>query len=594
MAGFTTRPELVGSFGMVGSTHWLASAAGFGILERGGNAFDAAAATAFTLQVVEPHLNGPGGEAPIILHHAESKRTVVVCGQGVAPKAATIAAYHDLGLDMVPGAGFLAACVPGTVDAWLHVLANYGTKPVAEILAPAIHYAEAGFPALPGISGSLIGMRKLFNNDWPTSAALWLRDGEAPTTGEILKNPQMGAMYRRLVKEAEAAKGGREAQIESARRAWSTGFVAEAIDKFVRTPLMDSSGRRHAGVITGDDMAAWRASEEDPVSYQYGDYNVLKCGPWGQGPVFLQQLALLAGFDLGKMEPNGPDFIHTYIECAKLAFADREAYYGDPNFVKVPLDQLLDAKHNAERRKLVGATASLENRPSIIPGFTIVPTPITGADANIDTPAVSVGEPTVRRDGVVKGDTVHLDTVDKWGNMVAATPSGGWFQSSPTIPELGFCLGSRAQMFWLEQGHPSALAPGKRPRTTLTPTMAFRDGKPYIAFGTPGGDQQDQWTLVSFLHHVHHGMNLQEAIDAPAFHSEHMRSSFYPRTAKPGVLVAEKRLSDATVAELKRRGHKVELTGEWSLSRMAAVSQQDGLFRAAASPRGMQGYAVGR
>jgi gamma-glutamyltranspeptidase/glutathione hydrolase len=482
----------------------------------------------------------------------------------------------------------------------MHVLAAYGTLPLADALAPAIYYAEAGYPVLPAIAGSLRGVRELFVNEWPTSAALWLKNGEPPQPGEMHKNPTLGATYRRIVAEAEAAGGNRERQIEAARRAWSDGFVAEAIDRFARQPLMDSSGRRNAGLITGADLAGWRASEEDAVTFDYGAYTVAKCGPWSQGPVFLQQLALLARFDLAAMDPNGPDFVHTVMECAKLAFADREAYYGDPAFVKVPLDRLLDAKHNAARAKLVGARAALDNRPSIVPGYTIIPPPATGKDAAIDSPAAAVGEPTVRRDGnperngVVRGDTVHLDVVDRFGNMVAATPSGGWFPSSPTIPELGFCLGSRAQMFWLEDGHPSALAPGKRPRTTLTPAFAFRDGEPYLAFGTPGGDQQDQWTLTAFLHHVHHGMNLQEAIDAPAFHSEHFRSSFYPRTARPGLVVAEGRLPKATIAELEARGHTVEVTGDWSLSRMTAVSQWRGIYRAGASPRSMQGYAVGR
>ncbi|MBL8645452.1 MAG: gamma-glutamyltransferase family protein [Rhodospirillaceae bacterium] len=594
-----TRPELSGTFGAVTSTHWLASSVGFGVLERGGNAFDAAVATGLTLSVVEPHLNGPGGEAPMILYHAKTRRTVVVNGQGVAPKAATIAKFRELNLDMVPGTGFLAACVPSTFDTWMHVLSNYGTMTPAEVLAPAIHYAHNGFPLLPSMVRTIAMVQKLFNTEWKTSAALWLRNGELPKPGEYQKNPAFADTYARIAKESEAARGGREKKIEAARAAWSDGFVAEAIDKFVKTPVMDSSGHRHAGLINGGDLSKWRAWEEHPATFDYAGYTVAKCGPWNQGPVFLQQLALLAGFDLAKMPPTSPEFVHTVVEAAKLAFADREAYYGDPSFVNVPLSQLLDKKHNDARRKLITDKASLEDRPSVLEGFKIIPTPVTGKDENIEAATekampMGVGEPTVRRDGFTKGDTVHLDTVDKDGNMLSATPSGGWYQSSPLIPELGFCLGTRAQMFWLQEGHPSALAPGKRPRATLSPSIAMRDGEPYMAFGTPGGDQQDQWTLNSFLYHVHHGMNLQESIEAPMFHTDHFRSSFYPREAKPGSLQMEGRYPKETIDELKRRGHVVEVGPEWSLGRNTAVSRKDGIVRAAASPRGQQGYAVAR
>lgn len=599
MATPLMRPELSGTFGAVASTHWLASAAGFGILERGGNAFDAAVATGLTLSVVEPHLNGPGGEAPVILYDAKTKRTAVINGQGPAPKTATIAKFKELGLDLVPGTGFLAACVPSTFETWMHVLQTYGTMSVADVLAPAVHYATHGFPLLSPMVRTMGTVKDLFNAEWKTSAALWLRNGDLPPVGAYQTNPKLAETYSRIVKESDAARGSREKKIEAARAAWSDGFVAEAIDKFVRTPAMDTSGKRHAGLLTGDDLSKWRAWEEHPSTFEYGDYTVAKCGPWSQGPVFLQQLALLAGFDLAKMPPTGPDFIHTVVEAAKLAFADREAYYGDPNFVKVPLSELLDKKHNDERRKLIGATASLLNRPSQIAGYTLIETPDTGANENMDATQpqgqpMGIGEPTVRRDGFTKGDTVHLDVVDKDGNMITATPSGGWYQSSPLIPDLGFCLGTRAQMFWLQEGHPSALAPGKRPRATLTPSLVMRDGAPYMAFGTPGGDQQDQWTLTFFIYHIHHGMNLQEAIEAPMFHTDHSRSSFYPREAKPGLVQVEGRYPKETIDELRRRGHLVEVGPDWSLGRVSAVSKQGMIIRAGANPRGQQGYAVAR
>ncbi len=600
MAISLTRPELSGTFGAVTSTHWLASAAGFGMLERGGNAFDAAVATGLTLSVVEPHLNGLGGECPVILYHAKTKRTVVINGQGVAPKAATIAKFRDLNLDLVPGTGFLAACVPSTFDTWMHVLQTYGTMSLADVIAPAIHYAKTGFPLLPSMVRTLGTVKDLFNAEWKTSAAQWLPGGELPKPGDFHKNLGLAATYARLAKESEATKGSREKKIEAARAAWSDGFVAEAIDAFVRTPAMDTSGKRHAGLLNGGDLSKWRAWEEHPVTFDYSGLTIAKCGPWNQGPVFLQQLALLAGFDLAKMPLTSAEFVHTVTEAAKLAFADREAYYGDPNFVNVPLSQLLDRNHNDERRKLITDKASLDERPSIIDGFKIIATPITGKDENIEGSASNgamsggVGEPTVRRDGFTKGDTVHLDTADKDGNMLTATPSGGWYQSSPYIPDVGFCLGTRAQMFWLQENHPSALVPGKRPRTTLSPSMAFRDGAPYMCFGTPGGDQQDQWTLNAFLYHVHHGLNLQEALEAPMFHTDHPRASFYPREPKPGSLSIEARYPKETMDDLKRRGHVIELAPEWSLGRTTAISMKDGIIRAAASPRGQQGYAVAR
>jgi gamma-glutamyltranspeptidase/glutathione hydrolase len=280
-------------------------------------------------------------------------------------------------------------------------------------------------------------------------------------------------------------------------------------------------------------------------------------------------------------------------ECSKLAFADREAYYGDPDFVEVPLSRLLDDKYNRDRAKLVGSRASRELRPGKVSGFAgrLVTPP--EAETNTETMkrqhAAGGGEPTVRR-----GDTCHLDIVDRWGNMVSATPSGGWLHSSPIIPGLGFCLGSRAQMFWLEPGLPASLAPGKRPRTTLSPNLTFRDGKPYMAFGTPGGDYQDQWSLVFFLRHVHHAMNLQESIDAPMFHNDHMPSSFWPRTWQPASLTAEDRMPERSISALRRKGHRLELTGPWTQGRLTAVARADGMLKAGANPRGMQGYAQGR
>jgi gamma-glutamyltranspeptidase / glutathione hydrolase len=392
------------------------------------------------------------------------------------------------------------------------------------------------------------------------------------------------------------------------------------------------TGRPNRGLLAWDDLAGWRPGVEAPLTFDYAGLTVCKTQPWGQGPVFLQQLALLAGFDLTAMGPGSADYIHTVTECAKLAFADREAWYGDPKFTDVPMAALLSHRYNDERRQLVGGTASAE----LVPGAPLgaeprLPTFATrtfgqngngyggegrygarpqraSGDPGLDPGVLpeldaGTGEPTLRTSGQEsprpavgerRGDTCHVDVADRFGNMVTATPSCAWLQSSPVIPALGFCLGTRAQMFTLEPMLPATLAGGKRPRTTLSPSLALRDGEPCLAFGTPGGDQQDQWTLAFFLNHVHFGMNLQQAIDAAEFHSRHFPSSFYPREAAPRALDVEERAGAEVIAELRRRGHEVNVTPPWSLGRVSAVARRDGMLYAAANPRGMQGYAVGR
>src|SRR5512139_644437 len=592
---FTTRPEIEGTFGVVASTHWIATAVGMAALEKGGNAFDAAVATAFVLQVVEPHLNGPGGDVPVILYEVKRGKPEVVCGQGPAPAAATIARFRDLGLDIVPGTGLLAACVPGMFDTWMLLLRDYGTMRVADVLAPAISYARNGHPLAERASATIATVEDLFRDHWPTSAAVYLPDGKVPAPGVLFANRALAETYERVLREASDAGGDRVKQIERARQVWSQGFIADAIDKFCHTQkVMDVTGTPHCGLLNGADMARWQAHVEAPLTYDYGRYKVCKAGVWSQGPVMLQQLALLRGYDLDGMDPAGPQFIHLQVECAKLAYADREAFYGDPDFVKVPIETLLSEKYNAERRKLISNKASFDLRPGSLAGYggAIQIRREEGPRAAVGS--LGAGEPTVGRLGEVFGDTVHFDIVDQAGNMVSSTPSGGWLQSSPVIPELGFCLGTRAQQFWLDESHPSGLAPGKRPRSTLTPTMALRDGEPYLAWGSPGGDQQDQWITQFLLRHVHANMNLQEAIDAPAWHSEHFPISFWPRTSRPGVLIVEGRLPKATVKELRKRGHEVEVGPGWSEGRLTAASRVGKRRRAAANPRGMQGYAAGR
>jgi gamma-glutamyltranspeptidase/glutathione hydrolase len=604
----TTRPELAGTFGMVATTHWLASQTGMGVLERGGNAFDAAVAAGFVLQVVEPHLNGPGGDLPVVLWSEADQRASVVCGQGPSPQAATLAAFADLGLDVVPGTGLLAATVPGAFGAWTLMLQRWGTWRLRDVLEPAIGYARDGAPVLPRVSATLGAVSDLFTGDWTTSAQTYLDGGRAPAPWSRLRLTRLADTYERIVAEAEAASADRDAQLEAARDAWYRGFVAEAVDSFFRTTAWrDTSGERHSGLLTGDDLARWQPTVEEPVGASYRGVEVLKTGPWGQGPVLLQALAMLDGMDLGgpggELSDDDPDWVHLATEASRLAFADREAWYADPEHVDVPLTTLLSAEYAAERRKLIDPDrASSELRPGSPDGREpVLPTPPA---VQAGAGGASVGEPTVRRDGLTRGDTVHVDVVDRWGNMVAATPSGAWLQSSPVVPELGFPLGTRAQMFWLTEGLPTTLRPGVRPRTTLSPSLALREGRPWIAFGTPGGDQQDQWNLVLLLRMVHSAertrsadgvwTGLQEAMDAPMFHHDHMPASFYPRQARPGSLTIEDRFGPGVLDELRRRGHDVTAADPWSLGRLSAVARDGGWLRAAANPRGAQGYAVGR
>lgn len=605
---FTTRPELVGTTGMVASTHWLASQSGMAVLESGGNAFDAAVAAGLVLHVVEPHLNGLGGDLPLIGCAAGGER-FVLCGQGTAPAAADPAVFAQLGLDHVPGTGLLAAVVPGSFGTWLDLLDRYGTKPLRDVVRFAVGYARDGHPLLTQAAATIGAVADTMREHWPTSAATFLPGGRVPAPGERFRLPALADTLERLVAEAEAAGPDRSTQIEAARRAFYEGFVAEAVDRHCRTAVVDATGRAHRGLLTGADLTAWRVREEHPVMVDALGRTVAKTGPWGQGPVLLQQLQVLDGMDLADTAPGSAELVHAVLETAKLCFADRDHWYADPDHADVPLTGLLDPAYAAERRALVGPAAADDVAPGSPGGRDAPPLPRyvrdavgrardrvrSGEDAPRTARSPGVGEPTVRRDGTTRGDTCHLDVVDRWGNVVSATPSGGWLQSSPVVDGLGFPLSTRAQMFWVEPGLPGSIGPGRRPRTTLSPTLVLREGRPEIACGTPGGDQQDQWQVPFLLNHLVFGMGLQEAIDAPSWHTDHLVSSFDPRELDPLGVHAEERLGEDVLADLRRRGHRVTTAGPWSLGRISAVAiGRDGMLRGAANPRGMQGYAVGR
>ncbi|MDN3494692.1 gamma-glutamyltransferase [Planococcus sp. APC 4015] len=590
---FTTRPTLRGTFGMSASTHWLATATAQAVLERGGNAFDAVVAGGFVLHLVEPHLNGPGGDLVGIFSTAERlTEPVVLVGQGPAPAGATIAHFRGEGLDLVPGAGGLAAAVPGAVDAWLVLLRDHGTWEVADVLAYAIDYARDGVPLGDRVISTIERVAGLFRDHWTSSADLWMPGGRAPDAGALFRNPAYADVLDGLVHASCTVRDdgpvGRAARIDAARREWKTGLVARAASAFLARPHRHSTGGDHAGVITAADFAAFDAGYEPAVTARFRDATVAKAGVWTQGPALLEALRVLDGLTDEHLDPSTELGAHTTIEVLKLALADRDAYFGDA----ADIDELFSDAVIASRRAAIGARASRDWRPADLEGRTPYRPELRIGDEG----ASGAGEPTVDATGSTRGDTCHIDVIDRWGNVVAVTPSGGWLQSSPTIPELGFCLGTRLQMTWLDEQSPSALRPGIRPRTTLTPTLVFRDGGDVIALGTPGGDQQEQWQLPVLLRMLVGGYDGQAAVDAPTLHTTALIDSFWPRTWDPAGVIVEDRLGDELITGLERRGHAVTRAGHWSLGRVSAVGRDaaTGMLWAAANPRGMQGYAAGR
>ena len=597
----------MGRRGVVTAGHYLVASVGLRILMAGGNAIDAAAAMGICETLVEPQSCGIGGEVPTLIYSAKERKTFAVSGMGWSPEAFTIDWCRDHGIDLIPGDGYLPACVPAPVDTWAVALARFGTMSFAEVLRPSIEIAENGFPVYESLSRSLQAGRAKFTERYPTTGAVYLPGGSAPDVGDVLRNPDFGAMLRIMCRAEQEARGrGRVAGIEAARDAFYRGEIAERIARFITDhPVADASGAVHAGLLTYEDMAEWRAGVEDPVTLNYRGLDVFKCSSWTQGPVFLQQLAMLQGLDLKGLGHNTADYLHTWVESAKLAFADREAYYGDPEFDQVPFDVLLSAGYGAARAGQIAETASLALRPGDVGGGLPAYTERSVLDDNRHALGSEPHEMGAARerdgnrsrpgDASHVGDTTHLDAVDAEGNMVAATPSGGWIGSSPVIDGLGFPLGTRGQMFYLNPRRPNALQPRKRPRATLTPTIVTRDGAPFMAFGTPGGDAQEQWTIQFFLNHVEFGMDLQAALDAPTVHTEHFPSSFYPRQALPGRVAAESRLPDATLAELRRRGHDIKLTGGWSHGKVLGIRYYGdrGVIAGAASAKNNIAYAMG-
>jgi len=562
---------------MIASEHYLSAAAGARVFACGGNAIDAAIAATFVEGVVNPHMHTIGGEAPMLIYSASARRVVAVNGNMMAPARATIAHYRSLGLELIPGAGLLAAGVPAAFDALVTALRDFGTRSLADVIEPALQLADEGFPMHVGLSGdpnlpdeavagagaSLRSNANRFLTKWPSSGRVYLPDGKVPLPGSALKNPALANFFKRVLDaEASAKNRGRAAGLDAARERFYRGDIARDI-----VAWSDGNG----GMLASDDLARFSTRLESPASADYRGVTVFKCGPWSQGPVFLQQLKLLEGFDLAAMGHNSADYIHAVIEAAKLSFADREAYYGDPEFIDVPMEGLLSDRYAAIRRELIDPSrASMDQRP----GDPIAMRALRAASASDARPW--------------GGGTIHVTAADRDGNMIAVTASGGWIPSSPVIDALGFPLGTRMQTFYLDERHPNALVPGRRPRTTLSPSLAMRNGGPYLAFGTPGGDQQDQWTLQFFLNVVDFGMDLQAAIEAPKFSTPHFPSTFYPHNNRPGVVRIEDRVPANVRDALASRGHIIEVRPPWSEGHVLGVqiNTRTGVLSGGADPRG--------
>ena len=551
--GRTFHPRLMGTRGAVASNSNLSASAGADVLKAGGNAIDAAVAASFVEGVVNPQMHTIGGECPLLVRLAGESRVIAVNGNMAAPAKATPEAFRARGLDDIPDSGILAAGVPAAFGALVTALREWGTLPLAAVLAPAIELAQNGFPVSEGLRNQhkygIAPMEPRFRAEWPGSARLYL---PVPEVGARFRNPALARTFAYLAAEKDPLK------------AFYEGDVAAEIANF---------SKAHDGLLAREDLAAFETRVEAPVSLRVGDTELYKTGYWSQGPAELQTLALMQQFDLGRIGFGTADYCHLLIEAMKLAYADREQYYGDPAMAKVPADRLLSPEYTKKRAALIDMRrASLELRPG---------------DAWNNAARLPEAEKLTPKDW--GPGTVHVDAVDAKGNMASFTPSGAWISSAEVIPALGFPLSVRMMTFYLAPAHhPNVVAPGKRPRTTLTPSMAFRNGKPWMAFGTMGGDNQGQWLLQFYLCRAVFGMSIPEAIEAPRLSSEHTPGFFAPHASAPNRARIEPRFGAQVLDELRRRGHDLDVAPDWTegFVSCAAFDEQSGLIEAGCDPRG--------
>jgi gamma-glutamyltranspeptidase / glutathione hydrolase len=572
----TFRPVVRGRRGAVAAGHPLSAEAGMRLLQQGGNAVDAGCATILAASVIEFSHFSFGGEVPIIIKTASSAPTVIN-GQGIAPRLATREFFlarakngqQEKGSAGIPSSGILPATVPAVLDAVVTALDHFGTKSLEQVIQPAIELAD-GFP-IDELRVSYIEKTRKIYEPWPTSAKLFLPGGRVPKPGEIFSQPDLARTLREIVKAERASRSrGRHAGLIAARDYFYKGTIAKRISDF---------SEANGGLLRAADLAAFHAKVEEPAKTTYRGYEVYKTGFWAQGPVMLETLNILEGFDLRVMRHNSADYVHTLTEAMKLGFADRDRYYGDPDFVRVPGTELLSRDYAAVRRALIDEKhASLEQRP----GDPVNNKPLLN---NTVQPA-AIGESRVP-EAERANDTTCVNVIDKDGNMFSATPSGAWL---PTVVagDTGVMLGQRMQSFLLEEGHPNVLQPGKRPRVTLTPTLVMKDGKPIFVLSSPGGDNQDQSLIQVLLNIIEFGMNVQEAVEAPRFQTLHLVSSFDDHRFNPGVLNLEDRIDKQVANDLSSRGHKVEMHTAWgnpSAPTVIMLRPDSGAIEAGADPR---------
>ena len=579
-----TRPYVMGTRGVVVSGHHKASDAGLDMLKAGGNAIDAGVATVFAQAVTEFDRFGLGGEVPILIHSAEEGRVVAVNGQGQAPRKATIEWFRNNGIEAIPGDCFLPAPVPAVVGSLILALEEFGTMTLEQVLAPAIRLADEGFAVFPSFRENLGRVANRMKSQWPSSAAVFLPGGKLPDVGHVLVQKDLARTLRRLVEAEKAAAGrGRGAGLRAAHDLFYKGELAAEIVAFQKGfRCTDSNGFESSGLLETEDFAAFRPAVEPPAQASYRGVEVYKVGFWSQGPVLLQSLNILEGYDVARLGHNSPEYIHLVAEAMKLAFADREWYYADPDFVGVPDQGLLSKDYAAERRKLIDLEKpSLQLRPGN-------PYPF-----HRETLAHALVPETVPFRPDPPG-TTGTRVADAAGNVFSATPSGGWFTASPIVEGLGFVLGTRGQSFFLDETRSNSLEPGKRPRTTLTPTLALKDGRPFMAWGTPGGDAQDQVNLQFLLNVVEFGMDIQMALDAPLIQILDFPPSFFPRQTSPGAMRVESRMPSETVVRLEAMGHRVLPAGAWSIGDATAImlDSERGVLYGAAGPRRDKSYAL--
>jgi gamma-glutamyltranspeptidase / glutathione hydrolase len=590
----TFRPVVRGKRGAVAAGHPLSAEAGMRLLQQGGNAVDAGCAALLAASVIEISHFSFGGEVPIIIKPANAK-PAVINGQGTAPKLATREFFLDrekrgvreegpvytgapeyVSINeggarpgVIPSSGILPATVPGVLDAVITSLDKFGTKSLAEVMQPAIDAAD-GFPIDELRVSYLERTRKIFER-WESSARVFLPNGRVPKVGEIFSQADLARTLRAIVAAEQKAKAkGRHGALMAARDYFYKGDVAKRIADF---------SEKNGGLMRAGDFAAFHAKVEEPTKTTYRGYEIYKTGFWAQGPAMLELLNILEGYDLKAAKHNSVSYIHTLVEAMKLAFADRDKFYGDPDFVKVPAAELLAKDYAGLRRSLIDADrASMEHRPG---------DPLGKAPLLPNNPQPSLTGESKVPEAERANDTTCVNVIDKDGNVFSATPSGAWLPAV-VAGDTGVLMGQRMQSFLLEAGHPNVLEPGKRPRVTLTPTLVMKDGKPLLALSTPGGDNQDQSLLQVLLNIIEFEMNVQEAVEAPRFQTLHLVSSFDDHRFNPGVLKIEDRIDKTILSALLSRGHKVEAVPAWgnaSAPTVIMLRPDSGVIEAGADPR---------